>query len=238
MPTPDDVEAFRMASKNVVAIAKRELIAFWSALDLSDPAQARDLLLTFMSDLNDRYGNVASAVAADWYEELRDAAPAKGQYRATATGAVPDAQVQASVRYGASSLWTPDAAPTLRHLLGVTDRFVKQAARNTVARSVRGDKGVTYSRVPSGTDTCAFCLVLASRGPVYESRESAKYRADGDKYHNDCDCVPTPSWGGDDLPEGYDPEGLYQSYLTAKGKADSGSTKDILASIRQLSGSH
>lgn len=35
------------------------------------------------------------------------------------------------------------------------------------------DKGAMFARVPTGFETCAFCLMLASCGAVYHSRKTA-----------------------------------------------------------------
>jgi len=52
--------------------------------------------------------------------------------------------------------------------------------------------------------------MLASRGPVYRSASTA---GDGAHYHDRCSCVPTQIWDGDDLPNGYDPDALYEDYV-------------------------
>lgn len=236
MPSSHDVAEFRRLNSSVVDLAKDDLTEFWRGLDIGDAEFSRDALLEFMPALNDQYGTISSAVAADWYDELRDSSSARGQYRATATGAVPAEQVQASVRYAAGALWADDVSPLFSHLVNITDKFVKQAGRDTVARSVSGDRGATYCRVPTGTETCAFCLMLASRGPVYGGKIAAG--GEGNRYHGDCDCVPTPSWSGKDLPDGYDLKALNDIYVRGVRSAEGGSTSAILAGIRQVSGSH
>lgn len=35
------------------------------------------------------------------------------------------------------------------------------------------DKGARFARIPTGFETCTFCLMLASRGAVYHSRKMA-----------------------------------------------------------------
>ena len=65
---------------------------------------------------------------------------------------------------------------------------------------------VRFARVPSGVDTCKFCAMLASRGAVYSSEETA-----GKEIHENCHCTCVPSWGGSDI-EGYDPEEYYDRW--------------------------
>ena len=66
---------------------------------------------------------------------------------------------------------------------------------------------------PAGATTCSFCLMLASRGPVYSSVAAAGGLG---KYHPNDDCQITVVAKGADLPEGYDPEALYFDYLAAR----------------------
>ena len=62
---------------------------------------------------------------------------------------------------------------------------------------------VGWARVLTGRSSCGFCVMLASRGPVYTSAHHAgKGGAGGrDKFHNHCDCVVVPvfkstDWAG------------------------------------------
>lgn len=58
-----------------------------------------------------------------------------------------------------------------------------------------------WARVPRGSNPCAFCVMLASRGFAYTSEESADF---GGSFHNGkCRCIPVCSWGKDKI-FGYD----------------------------------
>ena len=59
-----------------------------------------------------------------------------------------------------------------------------------------------FARVPSGTETCAFCYMLSSRGFVYRSDRSAGRFG---HFHRNCDCRVAASTDKDGL-EGYDPD--------------------------------
>lgn len=65
---------------------------------------------------------------------------------------------------------------------------------------------VKFARVPSGIDTCGFCAMLASRGAVYSSEDTA-----GKDIHENCHCTCVPSWGGSTI-EGYDPDEYYDRW--------------------------
>lgn len=104
---------------------------------------------------------------------------------------------------------------------------VGRAANKTTIRNAERDysKGVRYARVPTGKETCGFCLMLASRGFDYTSRKAA-----GDmgfsfnRFHDRCDCRVV---AGDDFTtvEGYDPDWLYDVYLDARSTIDPASIR-------------
>lgn len=69
-------------------------------------------------------------------------------------------------------------------------RHVEMAGRETLIFSVESDRAALgWARVLTGRENCAFCAMLASRGPVYTSESSALVRADGRRFHDGCDCL-------------------------------------------------
>lgn len=94
---------------------------------------------------------------------------------------------------------------------------VKRMANRTMERNAARD-GVRYARVPTGAETCGWCLMLASRGFVYASEATAGGDRQ-DHYHNDCDCKIMPEFGDTEV-EGYDPDALYDVYIEAYGDLD------------------
>lgn len=103
------------------------------------------------------------------------------------------------------------------------DWEVKAAAGRCTQYNVQRDPFGTetrYARVPTGEETCDFCIMLASRGPVYHTEESAGAY---DHWHPHCDCRIVPFWGTYDAGpsrrgsimgiEGYDPDALYEQYV-------------------------
>lgn len=83
-----------------------------------------------------------------------------------------------------------------------------------------------FARVPQGERTCDFCIMLASRGPVYHTAESAGALT---KFHTHCDCKIMPFWNtyavktenggivrrsGRTAYEGYDPDAYFEQYLS------------------------
>lgn len=223
-----------MAASDLSRLVADELAAFFAALDLSRPEAVRDALLEFMPLLVAEYGQVASALSMEWYEQLRLESGQTAAFLVAAplVASIAPERVEAKVRYLAAQLWTPEPEKILAGLTKASDKYVKQFGRDTIASNAERE-GASWARVPTGGKTCAWCLILASRDAVYLSEESALTRADGDRYHGFCDCEAVPIWGPDDYPEGYLPDDYYDMYRAAREAAGSGDMKAISAALRR-----
>ncbi|MFK0057991.1 hypothetical protein ACIQTN_01980 [Streptomyces werraensis] len=215
MATATAVQEFREAIKDVVALSERELRLFLLSLDFENVVATTNALEIFMPALVTEFGEVGAAVAVDFYDELRETSPAKNLKPYTAQMAeIPEQEaIQASVRWAVDPLWQAEQEPdrAISRLTEVHDRVVKAAPRNTIFESAQRDVSkALFARVPSGSKTCEFCLMLASRGAVYANAKSA---GEAKKFHGHCDCQIIPMWDEDDYPEGYDPESLYNQYV-------------------------
>lgn len=209
---------FRSNNQALVELARRDLTAFWAALNVQgSPILVRDALLDFFPELIAAYGDGAALLAADFYDELRDVPPSAARFSATLATPPDSAQAKAAARWGLSPLFAanPDPLQALTNLAGVAQRLVLQSGRDTISTAAFRDPVRTgYARVPTGTQTCKFCVMLASRGAIYEDARSA---GEGNKYHGDCDCVPTPIRSKSDYPEGHDVREFQRLYAEGSG---------------------
>lgn len=125
-------------------------------------------------------GDVASAAAVP--EAAQDALSlSKLRRDLTITGPV---AIKAGTARGLSVADLVDAARTASTAAGM--RHAVQGGRGTVMESLRRDRlALGYARAVSGS-ACAFCAMLASRGPVY-SKDTAGFRS-----HNACTCAAEP----------------------------------------------
>ncbi len=80
-------------------------------------------------------------------------------------------------------------------------RSARASSRYRSASVRAGNGGVRFARVPRDGETCTFCIMLASRGFVYWSRETA---GEFNHYHRNCRCLVIPDDGSGEV-EGYDP---------------------------------
>ena len=223
MATMAQVNASRLAQSALSNRAKSAVRALWADVRGSPNKVVRDAFLTAAPQIVDAYGSASAEVAAEYFEELTG-------FSAEPSDSLDEDQVVGAVRYQAGKLWTPEPAGFVTGLMTDVDKFVKAFGRDTIYSNA-DRRGVRYARIPTGSKTCAFCMVLASRDAVYLSRQSAG--GDGNRYHGDCDCQVTPVNDASDLPEGYDSDELYAVYLNARAESGSGDLKDIVATARR-----
>lgn len=235
--TARELRDFRQSQIDLVTLATRDLDAFWRTLDLSDAIGAARALEAFLPELVQIYGEIGVAVAADFYEEIRDHAPSVATaHNVLLADTVPIEQARASTRWAVGGLFTetPDTVAVLGNLIKVTDRLVKAPARDTLDLNVASDPAKPrFARVPTGTSTCPFCIMLASRGATYHSAMSGGVRSDLRRFHDHCDCVLVPVFG-DQMPEGYDPQKYLDIYKRGLKESETGKVDGPEGALNQI----
>lgn len=139
----------------------------------------------------------------------------------------------------------------------------KKRRRRRKGRVVLGKDGrpISWARILTGSESCAFCVMLASRGPVYSTAEEAgrakasdAFRESGavgwvNVFHPGCDCMVVPvydqnNWPGrkewKDLEKFYDKvveqewvdkDGNAHKGITSYDGPSNGSTNQVLLSL-------
>lgn len=232
MATKADVDRLRLANARIAQLAKADMRSLFGSLNPDRPEVARDALLETVPALADRYGTVSAIMAAEWFDELYAASGRRQRFRAQPAATVQPAAVQGTVKWAVGGLFD-GKLDTLGLLVGAMSKWALQPGRDTVATNA-ARSSARWGRVPSGAKTCAFCLMMASRGFVYHTEQTA---GGGNDYHGDCDCVPTPDWSEDPHVEGYDPEALYRVYDQAADEVGNRfNTHAILSALRSQQG--
>ena len=175
--------------------------------------------------LLEKYGSASSELGAQMFEQwaarIGIDSPEVKRGRAVDPG-----------RARARLEWALSSKSPRENLMVLVDELVKQPARRTLAASADAN-GVKFARVPSGSETCAFCFMLASRGAVYLSEATAGKM---DKFHGKCDCQIVPVRGPQDYPEGYHPDDMYDAYARARDKVAPGGqpirVNEVLSQMR------
>lgn len=221
-------------------LSLKAIDALWAkAGRVTDPVALRRLLDDAVPALVRRYGGMAGTVAAEWYQAVRSLDGGAGDgFEALPSDVSGEALDRAaeSARWAAQPLFDAKSADprgeALSRVHEVVERHVRQAGQDTLARNAERDpRAARYAIVPTGARTCAWCVMLASRGGVYKSKASAR-----GSVHAHCDCQALPDFGHG--IKGYDPGRYYDLY--EKAVADAGgygaSEEDVLAALRRNGG--
>lgn len=203
------VKAWDRHDKELAALTKMASQDLVKLIRKYPSAGVEDIQL-FMKGLSDKYGKQAAASA---FQAIRNSREAYDLWDLLELPVVMDPataeQVHAATAWALQTKKIPggaSGAESLHRLVGVLVRLVNQPARDTVRESaVRA--GVAWARVPTAK-ACAFCLMLSSRGAVYESKTVALEasgnrgsRSEGEPYHDNCNCRAIESYSDADLPQ-------------------------------------
>ena len=136
------------------------------------------------------YAQMAGGAGADFYSELRSEAGLRGFQPKIVTG-LNSAAMKAVARWSIGPMYgaEPNANAARSRLEGGIQRLVADADRKTVAGNVERDPARARWYRATSAKACAFCAMLATRGAVYRSSESAL------RSHNHCRCLAVPVFG-------------------------------------------
>lgn len=199
-------------------IDKKAAAAFADWLREHPDAETEDLL-NYAYYTSDYYGNAASELACEMYDEV---AVASGKI-------IPPAEPARTATYGEvakavmGKLLTTQDPDAVGSVVGTK---VKTVGLDTLLNNSLRD-GAEFAWVPSG-DTCAFCIMLASNGWQRASKKALK-NGHAEHVHNNCDCTYAIRFDKDTEVEGYDPEYYRELYDNADGKR----WKDKVNSMRR-----
>lgn len=167
----------------------------------------RQKLIDYSYALATKYGEASSAMAAEWYDAvaigsghtLPPAVPADtATYQETAqtvTGTLNNSQNEES-------------------LSGAIERLIKMPSLDTTLNNALRD-GAEIAWIPHG-DTCAFCMMLASRGWMRASKNLIKH-GHAEHIHSNCNCQFGIRFNGSPEYAGYDPNVYKEMYDNAEG---------------------
>lgn len=220
---------------------RRALGEFFRENPTATVEEAREYAIQLLQGVGDLYGQAASQAA---YDLLQNVAYVDGMpmpdlgswfYEADAEA------IERTAHYHAGKLADGDVEGFIDQIADAAKEVAKRGANETMSQAAiaqarrdgKGGKkgrrkgartyGIHFARVPMGPTTCEFCLMLASRGFVYLSEESA---GEFDRFHRHCDCKIVPGTA-DTKVDGYDPAELYDRWKHPEkyAEADEGPEK-------------
>ncbi len=156
---------------------------------------------------------VASLIGADFYDEISRQATGVSVNTEAYNSYNPKGDFVAINALMHSVQAQEDEAKFINEMLERLDMQIRKSANDSVIENGYHDKRrPRFARVPDSPKPCLFCIMLASRGAVYYSKESAGEGLGGtNRYHNNCKCKIVPVF--DDMSiENYDPQELYEQW--------------------------
>lgn len=240
------IDNFTRVIKTLSDDAKKKLATALESVTADSLEELRLEIIAIMDLILTPYTENAAAIAATFYDGLRDiqGVPKDGFY------AVSEVVRDSSLTAGAVYTYTekhPQLDDVLKKQLSKQVGYeIKRTVNETIADNADRDPakpkyarvpkptpttyapwsnkpGVTHNKQLAAEGTCMMCIVLASRGFVYKSREVASHA------HDDCDCEIIPVWKKNTV-QGYDEtKSQYKSmYDTAEKAYRDGKISDDL----------
>ena len=164
-----------------------------------------DELVAYAHALATKYGEASGALACEMYDSVAEMSGAN----------VPAAQMAQTATYGETAKAIYGTMLNQNNPVPQTvGRLVKQVAADTTLQNGLRD-GAKFAWIPHG-DTCAFCLMLASRGWQRVSKRALR-NGHAEHIHPNCDCEYAISFDANPQVGGYDPDYYRRIYDGAEG---------------------
>lgn len=231
------VDNFTRVINGISDDAQKKLAKALEGVVIDDIAAARNEIIAIMDTLLAPYTDNVAAVAATFYDGLRAYFGIDDGFMAESESMREPAATAGAVRAFMQTQVDGKPFETLENLLTErVDYECKRAANECIAYNAKNDpKRPKWARVPTGAETCEWCIMLASRGFAYLSEEAASHT------HANCDCRVIPSWDKDNpAVQGYDPELYYdmwkhpEKYKDASNIEQSAEAKELSISADTL----
>lgn len=189
------------------------VLAWCRANASASVAEKREAAKLIMDGYIQGYDDIAAVFAAEWYDHRAQKSGVALDQAITMTTYEPES-VDAVARYQAKKLAKGGDAEFAKACGEYARNDAFRSLNETIIANVGRDKdrGARFARVPTGFETCTFCLMLASRGAVYHTRKSA---GEFKHFHRGCDCKVVPSFDRDpyaEVVEGVKPRELQERW--------------------------
>lgn len=198
------IQAYSGALNGVSEQARKSLADALGQVDYSRPvAEVREEVVEIMQRACGASSTMAARLAAEFYDGLRARFGIEDGYQADPDPAYNRDATDGAVRAFAQELVDGDPERFKALCDERIDYEIRRTANESMERNAKRDpRKPKWARVPTGAETCEFCIMLASRGFAYHSEDTASHA------HAHCDCRIVPSWDKKGV-EGYDPDAYY-----------------------------
>lgn len=212
MPTTPEQVRRGLQLVTAASIAEVEQVA----RAYQDPEEQASALFLAVPLIVSDYIDGSSALALDWYEELRDFATPSSVFVPSPVTLVREAEIGNAVAWATQPLRDLEAEALaeidaltdemLARLTPVVQKDVAAGFWDTMTENVKEDpEAVGWQRI-AREGACPFCRMLADKGAVYRKESTATFAA-----HTTCHCVAAPKFANGDLG----PEADVMQYLAS-----------------------
>jgi hypothetical protein len=182
-------QGFRAEQGLLMLMLLRDILRIWGTLDTRDVRSSWPALrISLAALIRDRFG-MSAQMAASYYGAARRAAGITGSFPVSSVPLPSQALISATLdSTGPYSLLkriqqgqtVPKALQNTGVVMsGAASRLILNGARQVILSSVTHDaEAVAWMRV-TAANPCAWCAMLAGRGPVYRTERSAGFKAHG-----------------------------------------------------------
>lgn len=185
----------------------------------TETREGRNQLISYSYAVATKYGEAGAALAAEMYDEVAEASGAD----LPAAEPAETATIHETAKAVAGTLKTGNDEV----VAGAVGRLVKTAGVDTTMKNAIRD-GAEWAWVPQGEETCAFCIMLASRGWQRASKAALK-NGHAEHIHAHCDCQYAVRFDSSTEYAGYNPE----KYLAMYDGAEGDTWEEKLGSMRR-----
>lgn len=194
--------AHRQGQLRVRAQALRDYMRIWPLW--TGDGESFDRLLAASVPVLRAHHSLSTTLASSYLQSFRAAERAGGPATPRIAQPLDEGRIRGSLfvtglemtRKALAAGFTPEAAmqSALVRTSGTVTRLVLAGGRDTIVSSSDDDREARgWARVTAATP-CAFCAMLASRGPSY-TEDGADFEA-----HDHCSCAAEPHYEGSDWP--------------------------------------
>lgn len=235
-------EGHRLAQANLRKLAVTQLAALWGLLEPDRLDESTPGWITANTALVGALRRQSAVLAGGYLQLFREAETGDGDVTQMLAD-VPPESVSTSL-----AVTGPIAVKTLigrgvprpaaynkafAFMSGAATRHILDGGRQTLIDTASADPhALGWSRVTDGSP-CAFCALVAGRGPVFHAESSADFEA-----HDGCGCTAEPIYDADAPWPGRNREfqGMYRTAVKearADGTLQRGTSNDALNAFRR-----
>lgn len=195
MLTPQQRQQFQQADSHLDDLTVDRLADLLAVLSVTNPREFAAVTLDTLPALVAELADVSAVIGAEMYETARDQAEARGNFTVDLAEPPPVEQVEVTTRWALAPMFNPESLLGAAELTAlITDRLgagiprlVREGGRRTVTENTARDPAEPrYQRFLSARSKhCDFCQMLAGRGAVYHTEDSAGV---GKHWHDRCHC--------------------------------------------------